>query len=130
MTPAYNLAFHAVLDAPRPMMDVVGKSLGFLPNMLRTASVGPAILGAATDLSSVLAGTLGLKACGQIARFGPDEVAMNRKGCSADPKVDLAVRFAVANSRGHVDDIENNLLNSVVRTKIDLSFRNTGVGVT
>jgi alkylhydroperoxidase family enzyme len=43
-----------------------------------------------------------------LAKISSDEVALNRKGESSDPKADVAVRFAtkVVRERGHVSDAD------------------------
>ncbi len=161
----------AVPNASRPMLDAIGRQLGFVPNMFRAASASPAVLSAVTGLLGALSAALDVKRRERIAvavsqangceycvaahtylavnmaRLAADEVALNRQGYSADPKADAAVRFAVAvaNSRGHVGDVEvaalraagfreaqvlevvavvaqtflSNLLNNVIRTEID-----------
>jgi uncharacterized peroxidase-related enzyme len=118
--------------ASQPILDAVNKQLGVVPNLFRLAALSPAALAGMTSLSGALAKTLDVKtreriaiATAQIngcdyclsahtylglnlAKITPEEVALNRKGASGDPKADAAVRFAakVAQSRGKVSDAD------------------------
>jgi uncharacterized peroxidase-related enzyme len=123
-----------VADAPaasQPMLDAVKKQLGSVPNLFRVVSNSPAALEGYLGLSSALGkGTLpaptrerialavaeinGCSYClsahsylgKHMAKLDDAEILANRKGRSADPKADAAVRFAasVAKARGHVSD--------------------------
>jgi uncharacterized peroxidase-related enzyme len=98
--------------------------------MFRLFSSSPAALKGLTSLSGALTKSLDVKTRERIAlavaqvngcnyclsahtylglnfaKISPEEVALNRKGSSSDPKADAAVRFAatVAETRGHVSD--------------------------
>jgi uncharacterized peroxidase-related enzyme len=159
-------------DASKPSLDAVNKRLGAAPNMVRLIAVSPATLIGLASLSGAVAKTFDVKSRERIAlavaqvsgcnscpsahtylglnlaKISPEEVALNRKGASSDPKADAVVRFAakVAEARGHVSDddlaavhkagytdaqvvetvsivAENtftNLINNVAQTDIDL----------
>lgn len=118
-------ATHAILDA-------VEQQLGTVPNLFRLLAASPAALNAFTGLQRALGRTLDLKTRERIAlavaqvngcdyclsahaylaqnlaRLGADEIALNRRGHSADARADAAVRFAatVARERGHVADAD------------------------
>jgi AhpD family alkylhydroperoxidase len=103
--------------------DAVTKQLGVLPNLFRLVS--PAALAGMTALNGALSRALNVKTRERIAiatavngcdyclsihvsrlnfaKLSADEVALNQKGASNDPKADAAVRFAakVAHSRGN-----------------------------
>ena len=117
-------------DASKPSLDAVNKRLGAAPNLFRLIAVSPATLADLTSLSGAVTKTLdvrtrerialavaqvsGCNSCRSahtylglnLAKISPEEVALNRKGASSDPKADAAVRFAakVAEARGHVSD--------------------------
>jgi uncharacterized peroxidase-related enzyme len=124
-------------DAPRasqPLLDEVQQRLGVVPNLFRLIAHSPAVLAGFTGFSGALTRTLDLKTRERIAlavaqvngcdyclsahtylglnlaRISPDEIALNRKGVSNDPKADAAVRFAtkVVCERGHVADADLN----------------------
>ncbi len=157
--------------AARATLDAVEKQLGTVPNLFRLMASSPAALNAYTGLQGALGRTLDLKTRERIAlavaqvngcdyclsahtylatnlaRLGAQEIALNRRGHSADAGADAAVSFAaaVARERGHVADdaiaavreagfsdaqiveivalvAENsftNFLNEVARTEID-----------
>ncbi len=118
-------------DAPaasQPVLDAVNAQLGVVPNMFRLVALSPAALAGMTGLSGALAKTLDVRtrerlaiATAQVngcdyclsahtylglnlARISPEEIALNRRGASGDPKADAAVRFGakVAQTRGKV----------------------------
>ncbi len=125
-----------VLDAtpaePRAILDAVGRQAGFVPNMFRLISASPAVLAGMAGLSGALSKTLDVKTRERIAlavaevngceyclaahthlalsmaKMTPEEVALNRKGGSSDPKAGAVVRFAakVAETRGNVSDAD------------------------
>jgi uncharacterized peroxidase-related enzyme len=123
---------YTIPEASRPILDAIGKQLGFVPNMFHTASISPAVLVAMTGFSAALSRTLDVKTrerialaisaankCGyclaahtyvgvNMAKLTVEEIMLNRQGGSSDSKADAAVRFAVAvaESRGHVGDAE------------------------
>ena len=123
-------------DAPaasQPLLQVVEKQLGMVPNLFRLIANSPAALEGYLALSGALAkdslpaptrerialAVAELNGCdyclaahsyigAKMAKLDPAEIAANRRGQSTDPKADAAVRFAasVVNSRGHVSDDE------------------------
>jgi uncharacterized peroxidase-related enzyme len=121
-----------VPDASKPILDSVHKQLGVVPNMFRLIASSPAALQGFTANNGALARTLDVKtrerialAVAQlngcdyclsahsylglnIAKLSPEEVALNRKGGSNDPKADAAVRFAakVVREHGRVSDAD------------------------
>ena len=169
-----RIATPAPENAPvesRPILDAVHKQLGVVPNLYRVIANSPAVLTGFAGLAGALAKTLDVRTrerialavaevngCGyclsahtylatNLAKLSAEEVALNRKGGSADAKAAVAVQFAakVARERGHVSDadvaavlaagyseaqvveivavvVENvftNFLNNVVGTEID-----------
>ena len=128
-----RLTIPALDDAPeasKPMLAAVKTQLGVVPNMFRLFSSSPAALKGLTSLSAALTKSLDVKTRERIAlavaqvngcnyclsahtylglnlaKISPEEVTLNRKGSSSDPKAHAAVRFAatVAETRGHVSD--------------------------
>ena len=119
-------------EASKATLDAVRRQLGSVPNLFRLIGLSPAALTAYTSFNGALAKTLDTKTRERIAlavaqvngcdyclsahtylglnlaKLGPGEIAMNRKGTSADPKARAAVRFAakVAYERGHIDDAD------------------------
>jgi uncharacterized peroxidase-related enzyme len=103
-----------------------------VPNLFRLVALSPAALTGMTALSGALTKALDVKTRERIAlavaqvngcdyclsahtylglnlaKIGPEEIALNRTGASSDPKADAAVRFAakVAESRGRVSDAD------------------------
>ncbi len=158
-------------EASRPILDAVEKQLGVVPNMFRLIATSPAALQGFVGNNGALARTLDVKTrerialavaqvngcdyclsahsyLGQnLAKITSEEIALNRKGKSGDPKADAAVRFAakVVRERGQMDDADikavrdagfsdgqiieivavaaenvfTNLLNNVAQTDID-----------
>jgi uncharacterized peroxidase-related enzyme len=118
--------------ASQPILDAVYKQLGVVPNLFRLVALSPAALAGMTGLSGALTKALDVKTRERIAlavaqvngcdyclsahtylglnlaKIGPEEIALNRKGASSDPKADAAVRFAakVAKDRGRVSDAD------------------------
>jgi uncharacterized peroxidase-related enzyme len=118
--------------ASQPILDAVQKQLGVVPNLFRLASISPAALTGMTSLSGALGRALDVKTRARIAiataqvngcdyclsahtylglnlaKISAEEIALNRKGASGDPKADAAVRFAtkVAQTRGKVSDAD------------------------
>jgi uncharacterized peroxidase-related enzyme len=123
-------ALDDVPEASKPILHVVKTQLGVVPNMFRLFSNSPAALKGLTSLSGALTKSLDVKTRERIAlavaqvngcsyclsahtylglnlaKISPEEIALNRKGSSSDPKADAAVRFAarVTELRGHVSD--------------------------
>lgn len=119
-------------DATKPTLDGIQKALGFVPNIFRLLANSPAVLTAFTSFQNALSRTLDVKTrerialavaevngCGycvsahtylglNLAKIGPEEIALNRKGASSDAKANAAVSFAakIAEARGHVSDAD------------------------
>lgn len=119
-------------DASRPMLKAVHAQLGVVPNLFRVIGNSPVALKAFLALSGGMQKSLDVKTRERIAiavaqvngcdyclsahsylgahlaKLSAEEMALNRKGGSSDPKADRAVRFAakVANLRGHVSDAD------------------------
>jgi uncharacterized peroxidase-related enzyme len=160
-----------VPEASKPILDAVHKQLGVVPNMFRLIATSPAVLQGFATNNGALAKTLDVKTRERIAlavaqvngcdyclsahsylalnlaKISSQEVALNRKGESGEPKADAAVRFAtkVVRERGHVTEADikavrsagfsdgqiveiiavvaencfTNFLNEVVKTDID-----------
>jgi uncharacterized peroxidase-related enzyme len=164
-------ALDDVPEASKPILDAVRKQLGVVPNMYRLIAQSPATLQGFTSNNAALSKTLDVKTRERIAlavaqvdgcdyclsahtylglnlaRISPEEIALNRKSESGDPKANAAVSFAgkVVRERGHItaadvkavrdagfsdgqiveilavtaEDIFTNLLNVVAETDID-----------
>jgi uncharacterized peroxidase-related enzyme len=110
------------------ILNQVGKTLGFVPNLHRLMSISPATLAGWFGLMGSLAKTLDVKtrdgialAVSQVngcdyclaahshvssalAKIPDDEIARNREGKSSDPKREAAIQFArrVVEARGKV----------------------------
>lgn len=118
--------------AAQPILDAVKKQLGSVPNLFRLTALSPAVLTGMTNLTGALGRVLDVKTRERIAiataqvngcdyclsahtylalnlaKISPEEIEMNRRGTSSDPKADAAVRFAakVAQLRGKVNDAD------------------------
>jgi uncharacterized peroxidase-related enzyme len=164
-------ALDDVPEASKPILDAVRKQLGVVPNMYRLIAQSPATLQGFTSANAALSKTLDVKTRERIAlavaqvdgcdyclsahtylglnlaRISPEEIALNRKSESGDPKANAAVSFAgkVVRERGHItaadvkavrdagfsdgqiveilavtaENIFTNLLNVVAETDID-----------
>lgn len=121
-----------VPEASKQILDAVHKQLGVVPNMFRLIAQSPAALQGFTANNGALAKTLDVKTRERIAlavaqangcdyclsahsylglnlaKITPEEVALNRKGSSGDPKANAAVSFAVkvVLERGHITDAD------------------------
>jgi uncharacterized peroxidase-related enzyme len=120
-------------DAAQPLLEVVHKQLGIVPNLFRLVGNSPAALEGYLGLSGALAkGKLDGKTRERIAlavaeingcdyclsahtylgkslaKLDDAEMTRNREGGSSDAKAAAAVRFAtqIVRSRGHVTDAE------------------------
>ena len=113
-------------------MDAVQHQLGVTPNLFRLIANSPAALTGFTGLKGALSKTLDVRTHERIAlavaqvngcdyclsahtylglnlvKLSAEEIALNRKGGSGDPKAHAAVQFAakVAETRGHVSDAD------------------------
>ena len=117
----------------KTILDGVEKSMGRVPNLLRTLANSPAVLGAAylgfsqalagSSLSAQLREQISLAvsnanscqycasahtAVGKMIGLDADELAQNLQGYASDPKVEAALQFAqsVILKRGWVEDDE------------------------
>jgi len=116
--------------ASQPLLDAVGKQVGFIPNLFRLVGLSPAVLQAYLGFSAPLTKALDVKTRERIAlavaqvngcdyclaahsyiglnlaKLDADEIARNRAGGSGDAMANAAVHFAtsVATSRGKVSD--------------------------
>jgi uncharacterized peroxidase-related enzyme len=121
-----------VPEATKPTLDAIQKVLGSVPNIFRLIANSPAALTAFTSFQNALSRTLDVKTRERIAlavaqvngcdyclsahtylglnlaKISPEEIALNRKGASADAKANAAVSFAakIAEARGHVSDAD------------------------
>jgi uncharacterized peroxidase-related enzyme len=119
-------------EASKATLDAVRRQLGLVPNLFRLIGLSPAALTAYTGFNGALTKALDAKTRERIAlavaqvngcdyclsahtylglnlaKIGPEEIALNRKGTSADPKAHAAVHFAakVTRERGHVDEAD------------------------
>ena len=116
----------------KPILDNVKKQLGFVPNLHRLMATSPHALNGWLGLMSNLAKTLDAKTrdgialavsavngcsyCNaahtyvatNMAKLSAEEIALNRKGHSGDPKRDAAIHFAkkVTEMRGKVTEAD------------------------
>ncbi|WP_284945037.1 carboxymuconolactone decarboxylase family protein [Acidisoma cladoniae] len=119
-------------SASQPMLDAVKKQLGVVPNSFRLVALSPAALQGLLGLNGALTKALDLKtreriaiaiaqsnACDyclsahsyiglNLAKIDAAEIALNRRGASADVKANVAVAFAVKinEQRGNVSDAD------------------------
>ena len=122
----------AVPAQSQPLLDVVEKQLGRVPNLFRLIALSPNALQGHLSHTAALAKALDLKTRERIAlavaqvngcdycmsahsylatnmaKLDDAEIARNRHGGSADAQANAAVAFAAAitNTRGHVTDAE------------------------
>ena len=118
----------------RPILERYEKNLGMIPNLTRLLAHSPDALKAVADLHFGLGKSLGARTrerihimtaevngcdycltthtyfAGKLTGLTKEDMELNRKGHSTDPKADAAVQFAhkVAKSRGHVDAVDVN----------------------
>jgi uncharacterized peroxidase-related enzyme len=119
-------------EASKATLDAVHRQLGSVPNLFRLIGISPPALTAYTSFNGALTKALDARtregialAVAQVngcdyclsahtylglnlAKIEPEEIALNRRGTSADPKTHAAVSFAakVARERGHVSDTD------------------------
>jgi uncharacterized peroxidase-related enzyme len=119
-------------EASKPLLDAVHAQLGVVPNLFRLIANSPAALAAYLGFNSALKKALDVKTRERIAiavaeingcdyclsahsylglnlaKISPEDIALNRKGHSTDPRADAAVAFAakVTRERGHVGDAD------------------------
>ncbi|NKC31128.1 carboxymuconolactone decarboxylase family protein [Falsiroseomonas selenitidurans] len=125
-------AREAAPAASQPLLDAVEKSLGSVPNLFRLVGQSPAALSGLLGLNGALSKALDARTRERIAlavaqvngcdyclsahsylalnlaKLDEAEIALNRRGHSADPRADAAVVFAakVATARGQVSDAD------------------------
>jgi len=116
----------------KPILDNVDKMLGFVPNLHRLMSISPNVLSGWATLMGSFSKTLDVKTrdgialavseangcdyclaahsftAGNLAKIPADEIELNRKGRSSDPKRRAAIAFAKAliETRGKVSDAQ------------------------
>jgi uncharacterized peroxidase-related enzyme len=122
-------------DAPaesQSILDNINRMLGFVPNLQRLMSISPNALAGWAGLMGALSKTLDVKTrdgialavsevdgcnyclaahsyiSSNLAKIPPEEIALNRKGRSSEPKRQAAIAFAKAliEKRGKVTDEE------------------------
>jgi uncharacterized peroxidase-related enzyme len=122
-------------DAPaesQSILDNVNRMLGFVPNLQRLMPISPNALAGWAGLMGALSKTLDVKTrdgialavsdvggcnyclaahsyiSSNLAKIPPEEIALNRKGRSSEPKRQAAIAFAKAliEKRGKVTDEE------------------------
>lgn len=119
-------------EASKPLLDAVHAQLGVVPNLFRLIAKSPAALAAYLGFNGALTKALDVKTRERIAiavaeingcdyclsahsylglnlaKISPEDIALNRKGHSTDPRADAAVAFAakVTQERGHVGDAD------------------------
>ncbi|MDR3507091.1 MAG: peroxidase-related enzyme [Caulobacteraceae bacterium] len=119
-------------EASQAILTAVHAQLGVVPNLFRLIATSPTALTAYVGFNGALTKALDVKTRERIAiavaqvngcdyclsahtylglnlaKLSPEEIALNRKGASSDPRADAAVRFAakVAEQRGHVSDTD------------------------
>lgn len=122
----------AAPEKSRPLLEAVKQQLGVVPNLFRLVGNSPAALEGYLGLHGALGKSLDVKtrerialAVAQIngcdyclsahsyvalnlAKIDGTEIALNRKGHSADARADAAVQFAVrvTETRGRVNDAD------------------------
>lgn len=125
-------AYEDVPAEARPVLDEIGKRLGFIPNVHRLLALSPASLSGMAALESAMTRVFDVRTreavalavseangcdyclaahshiAGHFAKVTPEEIALNRQGGSADP-----VRAAIARlsrrlieTRGKVSDAD------------------------
>jgi uncharacterized peroxidase-related enzyme len=118
--------------ASKPVLDRIYEELGVVPNLYRLIGSSPVALDAFVAFQDGLCKALDAKSRQRIAlavaqvngsgycisahsylatnfaRLPPEEIALNRKGCSKDEKAEAAVKFAAAvtERRGRVSDAD------------------------
>jgi uncharacterized peroxidase-related enzyme len=116
----------------QPILDNVHKTLGFVPNLQRLMSISPNALAGWAGLMTSLGKTLDVKTrdgialavsevdgcdyclaahsyiATNLAKMGPEEIALNRQGRSIDPKRQAAIQFAksLVEKKGNVTEAE------------------------
>ncbi|MCA0761763.1 carboxymuconolactone decarboxylase family protein [Vibrio vulnificus] len=123
-------------EQSKPTLEKIERTLGVVPNLFKLLGSSPNVLGGFTQLQAALGQTLTAKTREAIAlavaqingcqyclsahtyisehmmHVAQEEILLNRKGRSLDPKVDAIVAFAasVVEKRGHVERSEIEVL--------------------
>jgi len=126
------LSREEVPEASQPVLEKVGKMLGFVPNLHRLMAISPPALTGRAGLMGSLSTTLDVKTrdgialavseadgCNyclaahayiarNLAKVDENEIAINREGRSADPKRQAAIMFAkrLIEAAGKISDEE------------------------
>ena len=126
------LSREEVPEASQPVLEKVGKMLGFVPNLHRLMAISPPALTGWAGLMGSLSTTLDVKtrdgialavseadgcnyclaahsySARNLAKVDENEIAINREGRSADPKRQAAIMFAkrLIETAGKVSDEE------------------------
>ncbi|MFM0498486.1 peroxidase-related enzyme [Paraburkholderia caledonica] len=124
----------AALSSLQPLFHSVSKRFGFVPDIYRILSISPHSLAGVIEMQAALSQTLDVRTRERIAltvsdvnrchycisghyylgrhfvKLIPEEMALNRRGRSLDPKAEAAVDFArkVAMLRGKVKETDLN----------------------
>ncbi|WP_131196754.1 carboxymuconolactone decarboxylase family protein [Lichenihabitans psoromatis] len=125
-------AREAAPAASQPLLDVVEKQLGVVPNLFRLVALSPAALQGFLGLNGALSKALDVKSRERIAiavaqvngcdyclsahtylglhlaKIDDAEITLNRHGASSDPKANAAVAFArkIVESRGRATEAD------------------------
>jgi uncharacterized peroxidase-related enzyme len=120
----------SALPELEPVLRFVNKRFGFVPNIYRAMSISPKTLTGLTEMQGALARALDVRTRERIAlavsevngchyclaahtylgvrfaKLDAEEMALNRRGRSRDPKAEAAVAFAVkvTQTRGKVEE--------------------------
>ncbi len=131
----------------KDLLDTVSKKMGMVPNIMRAMANSPSVLQAYLGMSGALAtGTLSPQVrelialavgqqndCGyclaahsalaKMAGLAKDDILAGRRGCSDDPKMDAAVKFAVRmiEENGEVGDADVESLRAVGYTSGEIA---------
>lgn len=126
------IPLHTKETAPeqsKPILERYEKNIGMIPNLFRLLAHSPDALKGVADLHAGLGRSLGARTrerihimtaevngcdycltthtylAGKFTKLTPEDMELNRKGHSTDPKTDAALQFAykVAKSRGHIE---------------------------
>jgi uncharacterized peroxidase-related enzyme len=126
------IPLHTKETAPeqsKPILERYEKTIGMIPNLFRLLAHSPDALKGVADLHAGLGRSLGARTrerihimtaevngcdycltthtylAGKFTKLTQEDMELNRKGHSTDPKADAALQFAykVAKSRGHIE---------------------------
>jgi uncharacterized peroxidase-related enzyme len=126
------IPLHTKETAPeqsKPILERYDKNIGMIPNLFRLLAHSPDALKGVADLHAGLGRSLGARTrerihimtaevngcdycltthaylAGKFTKLTPEDMELNRKGRSTDPKADAVLQFAykVVKSRGHIE---------------------------